>query len=75
MLPVSTSYLAPALAAVRGAPGQFLHGKIGSVDIYRAYVAPRVLGVAAVYEGLYGSEVSPEHILKSWLGLMLVAGW
>ncbi len=67
-------YLAPALVAVRGAPGQFLHGKIGSVDIYRAYVAPRVLGVAAVYEGLYGSEDKSRAYIEELAGLD-VSGW
>lgn len=50
------TYLQPAITAVHGQPGDVVSGKIKYVELGRAYIAPRVLGVAAVYEGLYGSR-------------------
>ena len=46
------SLLESALAAVRGQPGT--RYRWSEIERYRQEVAPRIFGVAAVYEGLYG---------------------
>ena len=48
------SLLESALAAVRGQPGT--RYRWSEIERYRQEVAPRIFGVAAVYEGLYGAR-------------------
>ena len=61
MVPV---YLEPAVNAVRGQPGAFILNEVKYIDHGRAQLAPLVLGVAAVYEGLYGSTGAAREYLQ-----------